>query len=216
MKKSYTMAIKLNHSIWTLSNRQTDKGDTYLQKKWLYRSNTMLSNLLSESLFLLGVKTIPPWLKSLSTGALDGVGVFSSLEIDWIRGNSVRDSMSALGDLRYSMTSASTLYEACGSSSNMKKSWLEWPDVFSGVVCWSSGIRAWHLETSNLLAASLLASSFSQRTLNFGKVTAAMRASLLTKVAENRCLIACNIRQRKHETHMRQTQDTQLQIWDMN
>lgn len=42
---------------------------------WLYLINRSVSNLLSESLFLLDVSTKPLRLKSCSAGALDGVGV---------------------------------------------------------------------------------------------------------------------------------------------
>ncbi|KAF7707961.1 hypothetical protein HF521_017018 [Silurus meridionalis] len=43
---------------------------------WLYRMRRSLSNLWSDSLFLFGDSTRLPRLKSLSTGALNGVAAF--------------------------------------------------------------------------------------------------------------------------------------------
>lgn len=76
-------------------------------KKWLYLINVSLSKRLLDSRFLLGVSTRLPRLKSLSTGALDGVAVLYLSEMALILGYCLRTPRSDPADFKYSMTSVS-------------------------------------------------------------------------------------------------------------
>ncbi len=69
-------------------------------KRWLYLINVSLSKRLSDSLFLLGVSTRLPRLKSLPTGALDGVTVLYLSEMTLIQGNSLRTPSSDPADFK--------------------------------------------------------------------------------------------------------------------
>ena len=144
-------------------------------------------------------------LKNLSTGALNGVAVLYFIDRDFILGNWVRILISDPEALKYSFTSASAV-SVCdrSSSSNEKKSLSLLVRLCSGwgrvlLTCSSSesglsGDSKRHSEISNVFTASLLSCSFNQRSLNFGKVTAARRAPLSSIRDENLSLIACKIK----------------------
>lgn len=156
-----------------------------------------LSNLWSDCLFLFGDSTRVPRLKSLSTGALDGVAAFFFREISFIVGNCFpRFGCSQVGHY-FSFRSAKGIIRLL-KAEKVKHTAGAWDTGILAACCTRPGRRMslWHSAATIPLTISFFLWSLNHRNLNMGIVAAASIALLLSKTDANHVLTA--YKKKKH------------------